>query len=74
MNMSSNHKWHSVSAEEALEMLETTHTEGLSTSEAEKRLEKYGKNELLKEAGITPLQLFINQFKDFDSPGVIIRY
>ncbi|MFX1254533.1 MAG: calcium-translocating P-type ATPase, SERCA-type [Promethearchaeota archaeon] len=63
--MSSNHKWHSVSAEEALKMLETTHKEGLSTSEAEKRLEKYGKNELLKEAGITPLQLFINQFKDF---------
>ncbi|MCK4779366.1 MAG: HAD-IC family P-type ATPase, partial [Candidatus Lokiarchaeota archaeon] len=38
---------------------------GLSENEIQKRLENYGKNELIKEKGKTALQIFIGQFKDF---------
>ena len=37
---------------------------GLTNSEAKKRLEKYGPNELQVEGGISPLQILIAQFKD----------
>lgn len=36
---------------------------GLSSEEAEKRLEKYGKNELKEKEKVSVLQLFISQFK-----------
>ena len=42
---------------------------GLSESEAEKRLAKNGKNELIKQKKETPFQMFIEQFED---PMVII--
>jgi len=37
--------------------------EGLSQEEAEKRLEKYGENELKEEEKVSVLRLFISQFK-----------
>ena len=37
--------------------------EGLSSEEAEKRLEKYGENELKEEEKVSVLRLFISQFK-----------
>ena len=43
--------------------------EGLSTTEAEARLVKYGPNELVATGGISPLRMFLQQFKD---PMVII--
>jgi len=39
--------------------------EGLSSEEAKKRLEKYGKNELSEEKVETPLKIFLDQFKSF---------
>jgi Mg2+-importing ATPase len=44
-------------------------SQGLSQSDAEQRLEKYGLNELKARKELTPLKLFLNQFK---SPIVLI--
>jgi Ca2+-transporting ATPase len=54
--------WHSVDFKTALEALNTS-TFGLSEEEAKLRLEKYGPNELKEEKRVTPIELFIRQFK-----------
>ncbi|MBD3259573.1 calcium-transporting P-type ATPase, PMR1-type [Candidatus Woesearchaeota archaeon] len=38
---------------------------GLSGKEAEERLEKYGKNEIVRKREIKPFMIFLSQFKDF---------
>src|SRR3989338_8473968 len=40
-----------------------TSERGLSSEEAKKRLEEYGKNEIKEEKGISPLKIFFDQFK-----------
>ncbi len=57
--------WHSIEAAQALKELDTDIHKGLTEDEAKKRLEKYGSNELKKEEGVSPLTLFINQFKNY---------
>lgn len=42
----------------------TTSEKGLSNNEAKNRLEKYGANTLPSANKLSPLQIFINQFKD----------
>jgi Ca2+-transporting ATPase len=56
---------HSKPVEEVAEQLETNIITGLSEDQTLKRLERYGKNEIAKEKGKSPLQIFIGQFKDF---------
>jgi len=56
---------HSVDYEEVANRMNTSLETGLSENEIQKRLENYGKNELIKEKGKTALQIFIGQFKDF---------
>ncbi|MFW9829280.1 MAG: cation-translocating P-type ATPase [Candidatus Thorarchaeota archaeon] len=56
---------HSINPEEVASKLSTSLEDGLSEGEAQKRIEEYGKNELIKEKGKTAFQIFINQFKDF---------
>ncbi len=41
-----------------------TSEEGLSSEEAERRLEKYGENRLESDDDISPLSIFIDQFRD----------
>jgi len=55
--------WHSMKIEEVLNTLKTS-PEGLSQEEAEKRLKEYGFNELKERKRVTPLQIFLGQFKD----------
>ncbi|HDN83618.1 MAG TPA: calcium-translocating P-type ATPase, SERCA-type [Candidatus Altiarchaeales archaeon] len=55
--------WHSLSLEEVFEKLGTSY-EGLSEAEAKLRLKKYGYNELRETKKVSPLEIFINQFKN----------
>jgi Ca2+-transporting ATPase len=52
-----------------MEVDEVTHalnadSKGLTEEEAEQRLQKYGYNELMERKRVTPLQIFLSQFKD----------
>ena len=57
-----NRAWHSQSGEELLAQLGSTAT-GLSASEAAQRLAANGPNELKEGKRISPLQIFLGQFK-----------
>jgi len=52
-------------ADAVLKTLNTFEEDGLSSEEAEKRLEKYGKNELKEEEKTSVVKLFLSQFKSF---------
>lgn len=52
-------------ADAVLKTLNTSEETGLSSVEAEKRLEKYGKNELKEEEKTSVVKLFLSQFKSF---------
>jgi Ca2+-transporting ATPase len=56
-------EWHSMEKKQLLESLKATE-KGLSTEEAERRLKEFGPNELVEKKGVTPLQIFLGQFKD----------
>ena len=56
---------HSENVEKVIEAMGTSREKGLSEAEAQSRLEKYGKNELIKEKGKTAFDIFIGQFKSF---------
>ncbi|MCW3993676.1 MAG: HAD-IC family P-type ATPase, partial [Candidatus Bathyarchaeota archaeon] len=55
--------WHTMKIDEAMQALDSK-IEGLSVEEAQKRLQKYGPNELKKEKGKSPIKLFFEQFTD----------
>ncbi len=56
-------KWADMSVDEVLKELKTSR-DGLSQDEALKRLEKYGRNELVEERKAGPVKLFLSQFMD----------
>ncbi|MFZ5856800.1 MAG: cation-translocating P-type ATPase [Chloroflexota bacterium] len=53
--------WHLIDIKENLANLGVTQENGLSQSEAETRLTKYGRNELVEKGGRTPLKIFWEQ-------------
>ncbi|MFB0543753.1 MAG: cation-translocating P-type ATPase [Candidatus Bathyarchaeia archaeon] len=55
-------KYHALEAGEALRALQTS-LGGLEEEEASRRLEVFGPNELREEKRVTPLGIFLNQFK-----------
>jgi Ca2+-transporting ATPase len=55
--------WHAKTDEEVLEALGTRRS-GLSSEEAEKLLAQYGPNKLVERGGVSPLAIFLGQFKD----------
>src|SRR4030065_1437989 len=61
-------KYWAMSSNELLEQLQSS-PQGLTETEAELRLKKYGPNILRARQELTPLKLFLNQFK---SPIVLI--
>jgi len=67
MNTKTNN-WHNLNTREVLRILKSSKL-GLSAEEAEKRLKKYGKNELPEKEKFTNLDVAISQFK---SPLVYI--
>jgi Ca2+-transporting ATPase len=54
-----------MSAEDTLQTLNTHPAKGLTAKEAQSRLENHGVNELSEGKTISPVTLFLNQFKDF---------
>jgi magnesium-transporting ATPase (P-type) len=52
---------HALDSERVVHELETNVTTGLTPEVAAKRLVKYGSNDLGKEKGVQPLQIFIAQ-------------
>ena len=63
MNKHIDHPWHNLSTEESLNLLNST-TSGLTTGEAQRRLEAYGYNELGDEGRISPWLILLEQFKN----------
>jgi len=55
--------WHAMKTEEVLEFLGSS-PKGLSEEEASRRIKKYGYNELVEKKRVTPIQIFLDQFKD----------
>ena len=56
---------HSMKFDEVINALNSSRENGLSEEEVLVRLDKFGKNELIKVKGKTAFQIFISQFKDF---------
>lgn len=57
-------EFHAMSGEEALKALGST-GRGLTSAEAAERLARYGPNELNEGRKISPLMIFIDQFRDY---------
>jgi Ca2+-transporting ATPase len=57
-----NTEFHAVKAEEAIQALEST-LRGLNQKEVERRLEKFGPNEIREKKRTTALNIFLGQFK-----------
>jgi len=55
-------RWHTFTADEALEALQSNPNQGINSQEVTTRFERYGANELIEKAGRSPLKIFIDQF------------
>src|SRR3972149_1950135 len=55
--------WHSKKTEQVLSELRVDQ-QGLGSEEVKRRLEEFGYNELKEKKRVTPLQIFLRQFKD----------
>jgi len=56
--------WHSRDKDEVFEEADSSNS-GLSTEEANRRLEEGGKNEIESGESVSPIRILINQFNDF---------
>ncbi|NUO07354.1 MAG: cation-translocating P-type ATPase [Candidatus Brocadia sp.] len=57
--------WHTAQIDEVIRSLRTSTDTGLSHTEAENRLKKYGQNQLEEREGVSPFLLFLRQFNVF---------
>jgi len=57
--------WHLLDTKEVISNLSTDRDSGLSSSDAQRRLSEYGRNELKEKKKRTPLGMLLDQFKDF---------
>ncbi len=62
--MSLERNWHNLSVSEVIESLDSR-IDGLTGEEAERRLARFGPNELLEKEKTSPWMLFLGQFKNF---------
>ncbi|MFZ0613192.1 MAG: cation-translocating P-type ATPase [Desulfobacterales bacterium] len=56
--------WHAMHREAVLRELETEPDDGLTSLEAKRRLERIGANELKHETAVSPVTIFLHQFKN----------
>ena len=61
----SKHPWHTLSAAETAQRLESDLQSGLSASDAAKRLAQFGANELEEKRARSPWRMLLDQFSDF---------
>ena len=61
----SNPDWHTLTADEAAQHLETDLRSGLSSEQAASRLTHFGSNELKEKRARSPWRMLIDQFADF---------
>ncbi|HDQ05926.1 MAG TPA: HAD family hydrolase, partial [Candidatus Bathyarchaeota archaeon] len=61
--MAKENVWHASKVEEVFETLGSSH-KGLTSAEAEKRLQKYGLNQLGEEKGVNKFALLVSQLKN----------
>ncbi len=59
------HSWHALSPSDTASLLKTSIITGLSAREAERRLDHLGKNALERAKTISPLEILLDQFRDF---------
>ena len=57
--------WHNMTCQQVAQYLKTDSKNGLSSSQAKNRLEKYGKNSLVQKKKNHVIIKFLSQFKDF---------
>jgi Ca2+-transporting ATPase len=62
--MATNKSWHTLELSDVFSSLDSS-PEGLAQAEAERRLSKYGANELSEKKKISPWVIFLEQFKNF---------
>lgn len=55
--------WHAMETDEVIHTLNADR-KGLTSGDAGERLKRYGYNELMERKRVTPLQIFLSQFKD----------
>ena len=56
--------WHSIARDEVLDRLGTGRN-GLSSSKAESRLDRFGHNKIALERKVSPFSILVDQFRDF---------
>jgi Ca2+-transporting ATPase len=56
--------WHTIEANEAIELLESDRATGLTSAQVAENLQQYGTNELVESGGRTPLEILVDQFKN----------
>jgi len=57
-------QWHTLSIDDTLKQL-NTRTEGLTSAEADERLARFGRNEIVRRKPVSPVHLFLKQFANF---------
>lgn len=57
-------QWHSISAEDALRLLETSVEQGLGEEQVRERQKRFGKNVLPEEKYASKIEVFLSQFKN----------
>ncbi|WP_134700956.1 calcium-translocating P-type ATPase, SERCA-type [Ammoniphilus sp. YIM 78166] len=58
-------QWYNLTAQECIDRMQTDPVKGLSSKEANRRLEQVGENTLQEKHKVSPLIILLNQFKDF---------
>ncbi|CAM3352255.1 calcium-transporting P-type ATPase, PMR1-type [Marinicrinis lubricantis] len=61
----SSKKWFQMTPQQALQSMDVQPQQGLSSKEVKRRQEQHGLNVLTEADGVSPITLFLNQFKDF---------
>ncbi|MGL5942873.1 MAG: cation-translocating P-type ATPase [Waterburya sp.] len=56
--------WHTLSPDNTLELLNSDRDRGLTAEQVQQRLEYYGKNEIVADAGRNAWEILLDQFKD----------